>query len=126
MLTVRPIEKKEDQERFCEECGVPYNADYFAYSAYEDGCFLGICQFGMRDGAGHVYHIAPAPGTDDFTSQFVLGRAALNFMDLCGVEDAYFEGDESRLTKAVGFKKQEDGRLYMCLKGFFTSDPCKQ
>jgi hypothetical protein len=46
-------------------------------------------------------------------------------MDLCGVENAYFEGEESRLSKAVGFKKQEDGRLYMCLKGFFTSDPCK-
>ena len=79
----------------------------------------------MRDGTGHIYDIAPAPDTDDFTSQFVLGRAALNFMDLCGVEDAYFEGEESRLTKAVGFKMLEDGRLYMCLKGFFTSDPCK-
>ena len=100
-LTVRPIEKKEDQKLFCEQCGVTYNADYFAYSAYEDGEFLGICQFGMSDGDGHVYHIAPAPGTDDFTSQFVLGRAALNFMDLCGVENAYFEGEESRLSKDV-------------------------
>ena len=125
MLKVKPIEKKEDQKLLCEKCGIPYNVDYFAYSAYEDGVFLGVCQFSMRDGDGHVYHIAPAPDTDDFTSLFVLGRAALNFMDLCGVENAYFEGEESRLTKAVGFRKLENGRLYMCLKGFFTSDPCK-
>lgn len=125
MLTVKPIDKKEDQKLICEQCGVAYNADYFAYAAYEDGAFLGICQFSMRDGNGRVYNITPAPGTDDFTAQFVLGRAALNFMDLCGAHDAYFEGKESRLTKAVGFKKTDDGKLYMNLRGFFTSDPCK-
>jgi hypothetical protein len=125
MLTVKPIDKKEDQKILCEKCFVTYNADYFAYSAYEDGVFLGVCQFGMRDGVGHIYDIAPAPDTDDFTAQFVLGRAALNFIDLCGVKDAYFEGEESRLTLAVGFKKRDDGKLYMNLEGFFTGDPCK-
>lgn len=124
MLTVKPIEKKDEQKFLCEKCSVTYNADYFAYSAYEDGTFLGVCQFGMRDGAGHIYNIAKAPGTDDFTVQFVLGRAALNFMDLCGVEEAYFEGEESRLSLAVGFKKNEEGKLYVNLKGFF-SDPCQ-
>ena len=126
MLTVKPIEKKEDQKTLCEQCGAVFNADHFAYAAYEDGVFLGVCQFSMRDGYGRIYDIAPAPDTDDFTSLFVLGRAALNFIDLCGVHDAYFEGEESRLTKAVGFKKQDDGTLYMNLRGFFTSDPCKQ
>ena len=126
MLTVKPIEKKEDQKTLCEQCGAVFGADYFAYAAYEDGVFLGVCQFSMRDGYGRIYDIAPAPDTDDFTSLFVLGRAALNFIDLCGVHDAYFEGEESRLTKAVGFKKQDDGTLYMNLRGFFTSDPCKQ
>ncbi len=125
MLAVKPIEKKEDQRTLCERCGVTYVEDYFAYSAYEDGKFLGVCQFSMFDGCGHIYDIAQAKGEDDFTSLFVLGRAALNFMDLCGVGDAYFEGEESRLTLAVGFKKNEEGRLYMDLRGFFTSDPCK-
>ncbi len=124
MFTVKPIEKKEEQKALCEKCSVRYNADFFAYSAYEDGKFLGICQFGMRDGSGHIYNIAKAPGTDDFTSQFVLGRAALNFMELCGAEEAYFEGEESRLSLAVGFKRNEKGKLYVNLKEFFSA-PCE-
>ena len=51
----------------------------------------------MGDGAGHIYNISPAPDTDDFESLFLLGRAALNFIDLCGVYDANFEGEEGSL-----------------------------
>ena len=120
------MSKADEHERVCLTLGLSYDKNQFAYAAYEEGTFLGVCQFSMRDGFGRIYDIAPAPGVDDFTSLFVLGRAALNFIDLCGVHDAYFEGEESRLTRAVGFKKQEDGTLYMNLRGFFTSDPCKQ
>ena len=124
MLKIKPIEKKEDQRAICASCSVTYNADYFAYSAYEDDKLLGICQFGMRDGKGHVYNIAPADGTDDFDALFLLGRAALNFIDLCGVHEAYYEGEESSLTLAVGFKKNAEGKFYVNLEGFFV-DPCQ-
>ncbi len=120
MLKIKPIEKKEDQRALCEKCSLEYNADYFAYSAYEDGVLLGVCQFGMRDGLGHIHNIGAPEGVDDFPSLLLLGRASLNFIDLCGVHDAYFEGEESRLSLAIGFKKNEDGRLYMDLRGFFT------
>lgn len=124
MITVKPIEKKEEQKALCELCSITYNADYFAYSAYDDEKFLGLCQFGMGDGVGHIYDISASPDTDDFEALFLLGRAALNFIDLCGVSDAFFEGEESRISTAVGFKKNDDGRLYMNLRGFFA-DPCK-
>lgn len=120
MLTIKPIEKKDDQRTLCGVCGAEYCADYFAYAAYDDEKFIGICQFGMGDGVGHIYDISHAPDTDDFESLFLLGRAALNFIDLCGVADAYFEGEEGRLSKAVGFKRTDDGKLYMDLRGFFT------
>ncbi len=119
MLTIKPIEKKDEQKALCRDCGVTYHSDYFGYSAYDDGIFRGICQFGMRNGVGHVYCIAKAPGTEDFNTLFLLGRAALNFMDLCGVDEVYFEGEESPITLAVGFKKNKQGRLFISLNGFF-------
>jgi hypothetical protein len=64
----------------------------------------------------------------DNEALFVMGRAALNFIDLCGIHTAFYDGDESlpgaQLLHAVGFRKNEQGRLEMDLTGFFTT-PCK-
>ena len=54
--------------------------------------------------------------------------AALNFIDLCGIHTAFYDGDEAlpgaQLLHAVGFRKNEAGRLEMDLTGFFTA-PCQ-
>jgi hypothetical protein len=53
-----------------------------------------------------------------------MGRAALNFIDLCGAHEAYFEGDKTRAAIAVGFR-EKGGKLYADLSGMFDS-PCKK
>ena len=64
---------------------------------------------------------------DRIESLFVMGRATLNFIDLCGVHVAYFE-DESfeseGMIKSIGFTKQEDGRWFVDLTDFFV-EPCQ-
>lgn len=128
MLKVLPIQSKDEQEKICIACGVKYEPDLLAYSATVYGALAGVSQFKLTDKGGLVYDIAPVRDSFDFEALFVLGRGTLNFIDLCGVHNASYLGsipDEQtkRLIKAVGFKEQEDGSLYVNLEGFFT-DHC--
>lgn len=123
MLEIKPIQTKEEQKRICEMCGVEYFPDDMAYFASEGDKLLGVCQFNMKGGRGYISNMSNAIGVDDFEAMFIMARQTLNFIDLCGVHGAVYLGEESRLSKAVGFKNV-DGELFMDLTGFFES-PCK-
>lgn len=59
---------------------------------------------------------------------FVMGRAALNFIDLCGVHAAYFIDEhftDEAMIRAIGFRRGDDGVWFMDLTDFFTSSPCQ-
>ncbi len=128
MITVKPIQSKQDQERLCALCHVPYRAELLAYGAWNDkNEFSGICQFGMNAEGGHLYHLATPTENDPDDALFVMGRAALNFMDLCGTRTAFFEGEtegKGPLLSRIGFTKDEKGRYSFTVEGFFTK-PCK-
>ncbi len=120
MYKVRPVQTKEKQEKLCAVCKVEYNADYFAYEAVTgDEELIGMCQFSLDNEAGHIHDLVYAPDSDDFEAMYIMGRATLNFIDLCGIKKAYYEGEENRLVRAVGFKPDESGRLFVDLEGFF-------
>ena len=121
MLTIKPIQEKSDQAAACRRCGIPYDADCLAYSADEDGEFVGMCQFNIGAGMGYIQNIALREGLDDFEALFLLGRATLNFIDLCDIHTAACAPDASseRVIKAVGFKTAEDGRLIADLTHMF-------
>lgn len=125
MLKVLPIQSKEQQEDICRRCGVKYNPDALAYAATVDEKLAGVCQFRLSAEGGMIYDLAPAEGTNDFEAMFVMGRGTLNFIDLCGVHEAYFKGEvkDASLLRAVGFKENENGEFYINLEGFFT-DHC--
>ena len=125
MLKVLPIQSKLTQEEICIKCGVKYNADLLAYAAYVDDRLAGVCQFKLTDKGGIIYDLAP---TNDFYSRdalFVMGRGALNFIDLCGVHFATYKGstEDEPLILQIGFKKTEQGEFEINLEGFFT-DHC--
>lgn len=121
MLIIKPVQKNE-QENICRACGVEYMEHEMAYAARDDEKLLGVCTFYMSGDTGYVTDLKCIDGIDDFEALFIMGRQTLNFIDLCGVHKAVFLGEESRITKAVGFK-MTDGRLRMNLEGFFES-PC--
>ena len=125
MLKVLPVQSKLTQEEICIKCGVKYNADLLAYAAYVDDRLAGVCQFKLTDKGGIIYDLAP---TNDFYSRdalFVMGRGALNFIDLCGVHFATYKGStvDEPLILQIGFKKTEQGEFEINLEGFFT-DHC--
>ena len=125
MLKVLPIQSKSQQEEITSKCGVKFDPDLLAYAAFVDDKLAGVCQFKLTDHGGEIYDIAPSKELDSFDALFVMGRGALNFIDLCGVHSAKFLGKvtDEKLITAIGFKKGDDGVYAINLEGFFT-DHC--
>lgn len=113
MLEIKPIQTKEEQEAACARCKIPYDADCMAYAAYVGGEFVGMSQFNIDRDMGYVKNLVLCEGVDDFEAIFIMGRATLNFIDLCGVHRATCAPDaaEPRIITAVGFQRQADGTL---------------
>lgn len=128
MLEVYPIQDKNEQKQLCEKCGIEYKIDTMAYRGYVKGELVGVLQFAIHGDAGYIYDLENVKGVDNTDALFVMGRAALNFIDLCNVHKAYFESyTEGReaLVKFIGFSQLEDGRWFMDLTGFFEGGSCQ-
>lgn len=126
MLEVLPIQNKQEQEALCARCNIPFSVELLAYKALVDGELKGVCQFTMDASGGKIMDFAHVPEQYEFEPMFVMGRAALNFIDLCGVHRAFFDAecDNETLIKAIGFSRNPDGRWEMDLTDFFK-EPCK-
>lgn len=127
MLEVLPIQSKDEQAALCARCNVPFRAEMLAYRALVNGELRGICQFTMNAAGGRITDLAAVPDAYEFEPMFVMGRAALNFIDLCGIHRAFFDADcdNEILIKAIGFSRNSDGRYEVDLTDFFT-EPCKR
>jgi hypothetical protein len=127
MIKVLPIQTKEEQQRICALCGVEFNADMLAYAASVDDRLAGVCQFKLTDKGGIVTDIAATLDHCDNEALFVMGRGTLNFIDICGVHNAFFDADynDEGIIKAIGFNKNDNGRYEVNLIGFFD-EPCKK
>ena len=128
MIQVKPIDSKELQATLSAQAGITYHADLLMYGAYVDGTLRGICQFGMPKGVGKISDLVPMEAMDAAAIEalFIMGRATLNFIDLCGVHEAYITTPSEAyepLVRKIGFRPTEDGKWYMNLVGFFDA-PC--
>lgn len=124
MLEVKPIQSKEKQEYYCDICGIEYDIDTLAYAACEDGVFIGMVQFAIRSKAGIIYNITLKPDINNTEALLIMGRAAMNFIDLCRVCDIYYEDEDKKLGDALGFRQNSEGKLYINTEGLFTAQ-CK-
>ncbi len=126
MLEVIPIQTKTEQEALAARVGAEFLPDALAYRADADGEFVGMCQFRLDPSGGHMLTLDSLQGHEDFQPMFVMGRAALNFMEICGAETAYYEAPlrDRVLVGAIGFREDENGKLKVDLKGFFDH-PCQ-
>lgn len=136
MLEVLPVQDKEAQERYAKACGVPFRAGSFAYSMTESqtGEFLGMSQFDLEGGWGVLQELVPAAdAARDFEAMFILGRATMNFIDLCGCHRcrALPDAGEDTLLRAIGFSRTENGEWQADMTGMFDGNcggkkaPCK-
>ena len=126
MLEVLPIQDKQEQEALCARCGVVFQPQLLAYKALVDGELKGICQFTLNSDGGKIIDFANVTDSYEFEPMFVMGRATLNFIDLCGVHTAFFDAacENETLIKAIGFTKNAEGRFEIDLTDFFN-EPCQ-
>ena len=123
MLEILAVPSKDTQREICEKCNVEYKCEALAYAAYVDEELVGVAQFGIKGQNGYLYDLEKAPGTDDEEALFIMGRALLNFLDLAGVHDAYIDDSaniDRKRSARVGFFPNDEGKLYMNLRGIFT------
>ena len=122
MFKITPIQDKAEQRDICERVGVVFRPEAFAYQMFdiESGALMGMAQFEIGE-TGYIYDLKEVPGRDDFEAMFILGRATMNFIDLCGKHTCYARksaGDE-RLLKCIGFKEIEGADLFADMTGMF-------
>lgn len=101
-----------------------YDPDSMCYSALVDGVLTGACQFRIKGQSGIIVEMSNSGDIDDKEALFVMGRAALNFIDLCDVHEAYYIGNslDKQTLLRIGFRKT-DGNWYADLSNFFDH-PC--
>lgn len=112
MLEVYPIQTKEEQIRICNSIGAHFIEDTRAYVAALDEKEIAICQFRLTDESGEILSLDPLPSADQRTL-FVLTRATLSFIELCGCKRGSFlpEPQSDGMISAIGFTRGEDGKL---------------
>ena len=123
MFKISPIQDKELQKKYCESCGAVFCPELFAYSMInqENGELMGISQFDILGESGYIKTLKTRIGYSDFEAMFILGRATMNFIDLCGNHTCYASADsaDEHLLKAIGFKETESGEYFANMENMF-------
>ena len=124
MLTVLPIQTKDEQKELCNTCGVDFLLNAFAYRADDNG-FIGICQFTFENNSGYIHNLTYAPGVEDNEAMIIMLRAAMSFMHRCGLIDSYIDKNATTptLLRVSGYKENEKGEYYLNLDKFYNT-PC--
>lgn len=124
MFKISPIQDKTLQEQYAKECDIEFCPELFAYSMInqESGKLMGMSQFDIHGESGFIHSMRPAKGYSDFEAMFILGRATMNFIDLCGSHTCFAKSDsaDERLLKCIGFSKLDNGEYYADMTDMFN------
>ena len=124
MFKISPIQDKDLQRKYAKACGAKCHEDLFAYAMIdqESGELMGFSEFDISADCGYIKNLRPRLGYSDFEAMFILGRATMNFIDLCGnhVCRAANDAAEERLIKAIGFKLRDDGEYFADMTDMFS------
>ena len=124
MLEIKPIQHKQRQKEICELCGIDFDPEALAYSAQENEKILGISQFRILGKQAVIFALEGAKGVEDKGALVMAGKATLNFLDLCGVEEVVAKVKNKELLSELGFEKSEkssNGEYRLDLAGYFDS-----
>ena len=128
MFKISPIQSIEEQISCARMCNTEYKEGAFAYSMRdnETGELMGFSQFEITENGGYLHDLRPADGYDDYEAMFILGRATMNFIDLCGAHtlSATHDSGDNTLLKAIGLKPTDNGNYFCDMTGFFDGSHC--
>ena len=123
MFKILPINDKDYQKKCAEACKTEYIPDFFAYAMTDNETeeFMGFSQFEINENGGFISDLREPENSDDYEAMFILGRATMNFIDMCGSHLCYAKPNagNDKLLRAIGFKNQKDGLLFCDMTGMF-------
>ena len=123
MFKISPINDKEIQKEYAKACGAEYIENFFAYSMTdcESGELMGFSQFEINENGGYISDLRIKIGLVEDEAMFILGRATMNFIDMCGKHTCYAKKDagDEKLLHAIGFKTETDTLLFCDMTGMF-------
>ncbi len=131
MLIIRPIQEAAAHEALGAKCGCGFQADALAYGAFdadesthEKRFDIGICRLTIH-GEAVITALRVADGISDDEALMIMARTAMSFVYRCGFPHIFMAESActDELTKALGFRKNEDGRWAIDLAEFYKS-PC--
>lgn len=129
MFKISPIQSVDLQVKYAKECNAAYKENSFAYAMtdIDTGELMGFSQFEINEHGGLLLDLRSAPKyKDDYEAIFILGRATMNFIDLCGAHTltAKESAADPTLLRAIGLRKTESGDYFCNMTGFFDGSHC--
>ena len=128
MFKISPIQNTEEQIKCAEACNSQYKEGSFAYTMNDSdtGELMGFSQFEITADGGYLLDLRPARDYDDYEAMFILGRATMNFIDLCGAHTLTASPDagDTTLLRAIGLRPTENGSYFCDMTGFFDGSHC--
>ena len=128
MFKISPIQSATEQIECANKCNCEYKEGSFAYKMCDNdsGELMGFAQFEITENGGYLNDLRPAVGYDDYEAMFILGRATMNFIDLCGSHTLFASQNsgDNTLLRAIGLKPTDNGEYFCDMTGFFDGSHC--
>lgn len=126
MFVISPVRDIEERNKIINLLNITDVSGSFMYSMKdkETGRLLGASQFDIADGYGYIYDLRCATEPFDFEAMFILGRATMNFIDLCEVHTCRIgkSASDGDLYKAIGFRLEFDEYFECAMTGMFDGN----
>ena len=123
MFKISPINDAHLQSIYASQCDTAIRDGYFAYAMIdvETNELMGFSQFEIESSCGFISDIKPKGGLSDFEAMFILGRATMSFIDMCGAHTCRAEKNaaDERLLRSIGFKATGSGEWITDMTGMF-------
>ncbi len=121
MIAIRPVYTSYEREEYMKPFGIVPKEGFHVIAAHNDGRFVGGAYVSYDGSDGTVHLMSLIDGYDDYIDRFLIGKAALNFLDLNGVKNVTYIGKDEKLAKALGFKIENE-TMTLCLEGYFSGN----
>ena len=125
MIAIIPVYISYEREEYMKPFGIIPKENQVVIAANNDGRFVGAALVSFEGNDGTVHMMSLIDGYDDYIDRFLIGKAALNFLDLSGAKNVRYVGDDQKIAKALGFNIDENG-MTINLTGYFdgTHEGC--
>ena len=118
MIAIRPVYTSYEREEYMKPFGIVPEDNQVVISAINDGRFVGAALVSFKETEGTVHFMSLISGYDDFVDKLLLGKAALNFLDLSGAKNVTYTGNDEKYAKMLGFTGAP-GSMTVNLEGYF-------